>query len=132
GVTEEQPTNVHFTFDYMLSMPTNPAVKEFEWSWIWTQVVTYVKVKTGADVENLNKKLETFADRGALRTFQILKLDYETFSREKGGWKLALQPVRDIHLYSYETGNRLGKTGDIRYVYIFSEIGAFILLIAII
>src|SRR5690606_26916989 len=95
GVTEEQPTNVHFTFDYMLSMPTNPAVKEFEWSWIWTQVVTYVKVKTGADVENLNKKLETFADRGALRTFQILKLDYETFSREKGGWKLALQPVRD-------------------------------------
>jgi len=132
GVTEEQPTNVHFTFDYMLSMPTNPAVKEFEWSWIWTQVVTYVKVKTGADVENLNKKLETFADRGALRTFQILKLDYETFSREKGGWKLALQPVRDIHLYSYETGNRLGKTGDIRYVYIFSAIGAFILLIAII
>src|SRR5690606_25735782 len=31
-----------------------------------------------------------------------------------------------------ETGNRLGKTGDIRYVYIFSAIGAFILLIAII
>ena len=49
GVTEVQPTNSHFHFDFLLSMYSNPNIKRFEWSWIWTQVVTYVKLRPGAD-----------------------------------------------------------------------------------
>ena len=132
GVTEQQPTNAHFNFDYLLSIYTNTGVKEFEWSWIWTQVVTYVKLRPDADLIALNGKLKSFADRGALATFQRLQLDYPSFAKERGGWHLYLQPVKDIHLSSYETGNRLGPEGDVRYVVIFSAIGLFILLIAII
>lgn len=132
GVTKTQPTNVHFQFDYLVSMPTNPAVKEFEWSWIWTQVVTYVKLRPDADPVALDSKLRTFADRRAVPTFQKLHMDYESFVKEKGGWKVYLQSVKDIHLDSYKTGNRLGSEGDIRYVVVFSAVGIFILLIAII
>lgn len=132
GVTEEQPPNVHFKFDYLVSMYTNEAIKEFDWSWVWTQVVTYVKLRPDADPDALDQKLKTFANRGALATFQKLRMDYSGFAQERGGWKLYLQPVRDIHLQSYKTGNRLGQEGDIRYVYIFSAVGIFILLIAII
>ena len=132
GVTEKQPSNTHFHFDYLLSMYTNPDVKEFDWSWIWTQVVTYVKLKPNSDVLALEKKLRTFPDRHAPATFQKLQMDYEAFKKEKGGWELYLQPVKDIHLQSYKTGNRLGPEGDIKYVYIFSAVGVFILLIAVI
>ena len=132
GVTVPQPKNTHFNFDYLFSMYTNESVKQFEWSWIWTQVVTYVKLRPDADVAALEQKLKTFADRGALPTFQMLRMDYTAFAKERGGWHLYLQPLKDIHLQSYKTGNRLGQNGDIRYVYIFSAVGIFILLIAII
>ena len=132
GVTEEQPSNMHFHFDYLLSMYTNPSIKEFEWSWIWTQVVTYVKLRPGADANQIDEKLKTFADRHAPATFQRLQMDYKEFLSEKGPWLLYLQPVKDIHLYSSGIGNRLGPVGDINYVYILSAIAVFILLIAVI
>ena len=132
GVTQEQPTNMHFRFDYLLSMYTNPAIKEFEWSWIWTQVVTYVKLSAGADVDHLNERLKSFADRHAPATFQRLQMDYKEFINEKGPWVLSLQPVDEIHLHSDRIGNRLGAVGDIKYVYALSVIAAFILLIAVV
>lgn len=132
GVTEAQPLNVHFGFDYLLSMYTNPYVKEFEWSWIWTQVVTYVKLRPAADVEALNSKLITFADRHAPATFKRFNMDYGEFMKEKGAWMLYLQPVKDIYLYSNKIGNRLGPVGDIKYVYVLGIIASFILLIAIV
>ena len=138
GVTEEQPKNMHFNFDYLLSMPTNPAVKQFEWSWIWTQVVTYVRLRPGTDVAAMKEKLNNFGDRHAPATFKMLGMDYEEFLREKGSWSLYLQPVKDIHLYSgspsdpMAIGNRLGRTGDIRYVVILGSVGVFILLIAVV
>ncbi|MEJ7645624.1 MAG: ABC transporter permease [Chryseolinea sp.] len=132
GVTEAQPKNVHFHFDYLLSMHTNPAMKEFEWSWIYTQVVTYVKLRPGADVAALDSKLKTVANRHAPATFVKLRMDYNEFVKEKGAWLLYLQPVKDIHLYSASAGNRLGPVGDINYVYVLGIIAGFILLIAIV
>lgn len=132
GVTAEQPTNSHFTFDYLLSMHTNPNIREFEWSWIWTQVVTYVRVKPGTDAEALAAKLKTMPDRHAPATFRKLNMDYAEFKKEKGNWELFLQPLYDVHLYSAQIGNRLGTSGDIRYIYVFGIVAVFILLIAII
>lgn len=132
GVTSQQPTNVHFNFDYLLSIYTNPALKDNEWSWIWTQVVTYVKLKPDTDVAALEIKFKGLANRYAPATFQRLGMDYDEFVKERGAWQLFIQPMRDIHLYSIDMGNRLGPTGDIQNVYVFSLIGVFILLIAIV
>ncbi len=132
GVTEPQPSNQHFDFDYLLSMATNPNIKEFEWSWIWTQVATYVKLRPDADPIALNEKLKTFADQHAPATFKKLRMDYKEFLQEKGAWIVTLQPVQDIYLYSDKIGNRLGPVGDIKYVYILGIIAGFILLIAVV
>jgi putative ABC transport system permease protein len=132
GVTEQQPTNSHFHFDYLISMYTNPSIKDYDWSWIWTQVVTYVKVKPNTNVVSLGAKLRNFPDTYALATFQRLNMDYDAFKKVRGGWSLYLHPVNDIHLHSSKIGNRLGPNGDIMYVYVFSAVGFFILLIAII
>lgn len=132
GVTEEQPRNMHFHFDYMVSIYTNPSIKDFEWSWIWTQVVTYVKIRPDADVAALEKKFDGIATRYVEPTFARFGMNYQDFIKEKDGWHFYLQPVRSIHLYSQNTGNRLGPVSDIRYVYIFSMVGGFVLLLAII
>jgi putative ABC transport system permease protein len=133
GITTPQPTNTHFNFDYLISMYSNPSIKEFEWSWIWTQVVTYVKLKPQTDVATLARKLKNAPDQYAPNTFKRLGMDYKEFVKERGAWELFIQPVRDIHLYSTDMGeNRLGITGDIQNVYIFSLVGIFILLIAVV
>jgi putative ABC transport system permease protein len=132
GVTEVQPENIHFHFDYLISMYTNPNIKQFEWSWVWTQTVTYVKLRKDADPVAVDNKLKSFADRHAPATFKRIGMNYEEFMREKGGWFLYIQPVKDIYLYSDSIGNRIGPVGDIKYVYILSAVAIFILLIAVV
>jgi putative ABC transport system permease protein len=132
GVTMKQPENVHFHFDYLVSMYTSPAVREFEWSWIWTQVVTYVRLKPGTDPAVLEKKFESLASRHVAPTFARFGIAYEDFIRGKDGWNFYLQPLQDVYLYSSKIGNRVGALGDIRYVYIFSAVGLFVILLAVI
>jgi len=132
GVTAKQPDNIHFHFDYLISIYTNPYIKEFEWSWIWTQVVTYVKLRPGVDVAAFNEKLQTFSNRHVPRTFEKLNMDYKQFMAERGSWQMYLQPVADVHLYSSAIGNRLGAVGDITFVSVLAVVAFIILLIAVV
>ena len=132
GVTTKQAKNSHFNFDYLLSMATNPAMKDFEWSWVYTQVVTYVKVAPGADIELLKRKVATAPDTHARATFKRLGMDFDQFVRERGKWELYLQPLKEVHLHSARMGNRLGTTGNIQTVMVLGAVGIFILLIAVI
>jgi putative ABC transport system permease protein len=132
GVTHPQPSNMHFKFDYLLSMPTNPAMKNFEWSWIFTQVVTYVKLKPGTDAALFDEKIRKAPDTHAQSTFQRLRMDYNEFVKERGAWELYAQPLKEVHLFSGKMGNRLGASGDIRSVVVLGAIGIFILAIAVV
>lgn len=125
-----QPDNSHFNFNFLLSMHTNRAVKKFEWSWIWTQIVTYVELEEGVNPSALEQKFSTISDNHVAPTLQRFKIDYDEFMEGKGDWNFYLQPVRDIHLYSASIGNRLGNVGDITYVYIFSCVALFVLILA--
>lgn len=132
GVTEKQPDNVHFNFNCMLSIYTNPDATDFEWSWIWTQVVTYIKVAPGTDPASLQEKFEIIASKYVAPTFARFGILYEDFIKDKDGWNFYLKPVRDIHLHSVKEDNRIGPVSDIKYIYIFSSVGIFVLIIAII
>ncbi|MEM9856953.1 MAG: ABC transporter permease [Bacteroidota bacterium] len=131
GVTEPQPTNVHFHFDFLLSMYSNPNIKRFEWSWIWTQVVTYVKLRPGTDPKILEKKLESIGERSVKPALaSTLNMDYEELVGSKGGYNFYLQPVKDIYLKSSSIGNRIGPVGDMTYGYIFGAIAFMIIFLA--
>lgn len=130
GVTERQPENAHFHFDYLMSMNTNPNIKKFEWSWIWTQVVTYVKLKAGTNAETLEAKLRNLGERRVKPSCERYGIDYDQIIKGKNGWNFYIQPVRDIHLYSSEIGNRLGPVSDITQIYVFGILGLIVLIIA--
>jgi putative ABC transport system permease protein len=130
GVTETQPDNIHFHFDYLLSLYTIPNIKQFEWSWIWTQVVTYAKLRENADEDVLEAKLATLGEKRVKPSSERYGIDYDQIIAGKGGWNFYLQPVRDIRLHSVNIGNRLGPLGDITYVWVFGIIGLFVLILA--
>lgn len=131
GVTRPQADNMHFHIDFLLSMPTNPNVEKFDWSWIWTQVATYAKVAPNTDVQALESKFPAFADQYVKPTFARLGMDYHDFVKDKGGWNFYLQPATDIHLKSANIGNRIGPTGDIAIVKLMRLIAVLILVIGV-
>ena len=132
AVAKDLPVNMHFNFDFLLSMPTNPNVEEFDWSWIWTQMVTYVKVKQGTRPQFVNEKMKEISDRHIRGTFGRLGMDFEDFVSSKGGWNFYLQPVTDIHLQSNNIGNRIGPTVDGQVVGSFKLLAMLILIVAMI
>ncbi|UII20132.1 ABC transporter permease [Fulvivirga ligni] len=127
GVTEKQPTNAHFHFDLLLSMPTNPAVKRFEWSWIWTQMHTYVRIKN--NVPKVEEGMHGLAHKYAMDAFNRLGISMADFESQKGKLDFVLQPVEDIHLNSSVGGN-IEPVSDVTYVYIFGTVAIFIMFLA--
>jgi putative ABC transport system permease protein len=82
-------------------------------NWGFNSFGTYVMLEQSASADNLNQKLA-----GYLKKYSDEDTD-----------ELVLQPLTDIHLFS-NLGHDLRNRGDIKYVWIFSALAAFVLLIA--
>ncbi|WP_424961633.1 ABC transporter permease [Ekhidna sp.] len=128
GVYEDIPANTHFHHNMMLSMST------FEWAnnqnWLSTNFNTYVKIKEGIPGEELEAKfpdmIQTYC---APLIEQFLNMNMEEFRNSGNALGFSLFPLTDIHLNSNKDSD-LEANGDIKYVYIFSAVGLFILLLA--
>lgn len=128
GVFKDMPKNQHFEFHVLGSMETLEEAKRQ--MWLSMNFQTYLVLAEGTDVEAFKA---TFPDM--LRKYvgpevkQFLNLDWDDLENGESEMAMDLQPVTDIHLKSDLQGE-LEANGDIKYVYIFSAIALFILLIA--
>lgn len=120
GVIEDTPVNSHFRADFVALLDTNrPQFKEFLDSWDRIRTHTYIKLKPGVDVKNIESDLSEFVTRNdALR--QLDEGDDMAFN---------FISVADIHLFGTKPGH-LRLNGDITTVITFSIIALFILIIA--
>ncbi|HVU99298.1 MAG TPA: ABC transporter permease [Puia sp.] len=118
GVMKDLPGNSHLKASMIISVATfermdstlNRSWDSYGWS-------AYVLLKPGAGADRLQAKLPGYLEKkGGAALF-----------RNKQVPTLLLEPLRDIYLYSTRDESR---TGHITNVYIFSIIGAFIVLIA--
>jgi putative ABC transport system permease protein len=128
GVIRGVPDNAHFHFDLFGSMATWPDAQSP--SWMTSGYYTYLVLPAGYDGKTLEAKLPAMVDKymgPQLRT--ALGVTMTQFRAAGNNLSFELQPLTDIHLHSNLTGE-LQPPGDIRYVYIFSVVGAFMLLIA--
>lgn len=80
---------------------------------------SYVKLKPGADPKGFESKLDDFLERNGGAEFKAAG-----FSK-----KLFMQPLEDIYLHS-NYGYEVASNGNIKYLFIFTTIAAFLLLIA--
>lgn len=128
GVFEDVPSNSHFHFGMFLSMPSLEESKQE--IWLSNNFHTYLLLREGTDVAALQTKLnETFETYAAPQIEQYANASYEDFLGAGNYFNYLLQPLTDIHLHS-DLSAEIEANGDIRYVYIFSAIALFMLLIA--
>jgi putative ABC transport system permease protein len=130
GIVKSPPHNSHLQFDLLTSISSHPEVAYFDWSWFWMQVVTYAKLEKGVSTRVVETKIPALVKKYAPAAFKRVGSSYDELVANGGRWNFVFQPLTDIYLGSGQTGNRLGPIGNKAYVYIFSTIAVFILLIA--
>jgi putative ABC transport system permease protein len=128
AVIKNIPEQSHFHADFLVSMASNPEGHSTEW--LRSDYNTYVLMRKGADYKRLEAQFPQFLRKysgGQMQ--QELNMSYDTFEKNGSFFRLNMMPLTDIHLHSNLTGE-LGTNGNVEYVYIFSAIAIFILLIA--
>ncbi len=128
GVIKDIPVNSHFHFDLLGSMAGIPQSKEA--NWMSSDFYTYLVLREGYDYKKLESKLPQVVEKYIGP--QMKEGTGQTLAEfRKSGSDISfhLQPLTDIHLHSDFT-NDLGQPGNVQYIYIFSAIAVFMLLIA--
>jgi len=128
GIAANVPHNSHIQFDFLLSfVSTERSRGEF---WISNSFLTYIRLKPGADISEVGEKLNAIVRKYAGPQFvAAMGISYEEFEKTGNSYGFYLEPMQDIYLRS-AVGNDLGAVGNIQYIYIFSIIAIFILVIA--
>ncbi len=131
GVVADPPGNSHFDFDMLASMPSFARVKQFDWSWIWLQMVTYVVLEQGASATEIDAKMPALVEKHGKSVIERFSgMSFQEFESSGGRWSFAPQLLTRIRLYSAQVGNRLGEIGDINTVYLLSVVGLLLVVIA--
>ena len=128
GVYEAFPANSHFHFEVLISVSDDSGMNSNQWTSNYLQ--TYFKIHEESTTEGIEEKLDEMVAVHAGPEFdQFMEGGFEQFLEGGGRYKYFFQPVADIHLHSHYDGE-LEPNGNITYVYIFSAIGLFIIVIA--
>ncbi len=126
GVLSNIPRNSHFKFNFLASMASFEELASGYFkglgAWFNNGFYTYLLFQENHDIPGLEKQLPAFVHKYMSESFSVVsKSAYEL--------DLNLEPLTDIYLRS-NLSNQVEAVSDIRYVYIFSVIAFFILLIA--
>lgn len=127
GVFDKVPDNSHFHPDAFLSMTTwhvtNP-------TWSNLGEYTYLLLNKNADAKKLQEKFPQLVAQHVVPEIQRdMGVSLAEAQKSVNTFIFSLQPLTDIHLYSH-TKYEIEPGGDIQYVYIFSVLAVFILLLA--
>jgi putative ABC transport system permease protein len=117
GVLKNTPQNSHIKFDFLASLSTLEA-QDQNYGKIWGSMsaYTYVLLAPGSTPLEVEKKFSGF-----IRKHRNQKAAQR--------WKFFLQPLTSIHLNSH-LNYEMETNSDIKYIYIFSAIALFIIVIA--
>ena len=115
AVAQDFPSNAHFKADMVVSLST---LGDLSSLWSFHMFSTYLLLRDHASPIALEQKMSGFVTRYIIGNPQA-----------DGPQQIHLQPLTSIHLTSHLTGE-LEANSDQGYIYIFSGIALFILLIA--
>lgn len=128
GVIKDIPSQSHFNFDFFVSMASLKESRNN--NWISTNFNTYVLLKEGADPKKLDAQFDGLVEKYMAPQFMAtMSINLEELKKSGSYEKHFLTPLTSIHLHSNKVAE-LGANSSIQYVYIFSAIAFFILLIA--
>lgn len=118
GVMADVPSNSHFRFNALLSMSTfRKSRPEIFDEWGYVDFYTYFLVNGKFDQQKFEQKIPAF----------LAKQTDDPNSK----YSIAIEPLKDVYLRT-EAQRQPGETGNLSNIYVFSIIGLFILVIAMI
>ncbi|MCR8561413.1 ABC transporter permease [Mucilaginibacter sp. BJC16-A38] len=129
GVMENFPTTSHLQYDFMLTLTDKAQWPGEQQTWDASNYPTYVMLKPGANVAQLEKKITADIDKNYILP-NLLKSGYKDARTEVNKLSFQLQPIGDVHLKSYNMYDETNNRGDIRFIWLFGAIAGFILTIA--
>jgi putative ABC transport system permease protein len=128
AVIRDMPVQSHFRADIFVPMLEHKDSREGDW--ISQNYNTYIVFKPGADIKKLDAAFNLLLNRETAPLVQsTLNISMADFNKQGGFVRSNLIPVTAIHLYSHRTGE-LRANGSVQYIYIFSAVALFILIIA--
>ncbi len=129
GIMRKHPPSTHMDYDFLVNFETlNRAMEpvnnqllygDLSRNWQNFRIYTYLLLDANADPKAVEVKMRTLIEERLGRILRTAGVELNPY----------LQKLTDIHLKSNLEGE-LGPTGDESYIYIFSAVAVFILLIA--
>jgi putative ABC transport system permease protein len=129
GIMKKHPPTTHMDYDFLVNFETlNKAIEpvnkqllygDLSRNWQNFRIYTYLLLDAHADAGTVEAKMRTLLVERLGRLMRTAGVELNPY----------LQKLTDIHLRSDLQGE-LGPTGDESYIYIFSAVAVFILLIA--
>ena len=127
GLASPAPGNSHFHYSALVSFESSKG-QLFE-GWTGNSLHTYVKLNPQNRVEDTNHNLDGIVAKYVGKEVeQGLGISFDEFKKNGGEYRYYLYPLTDTHLKS-PTQDDIEPNGEVKYVYIFSIIGIFILVI---
>jgi putative ABC transport system permease protein len=120
GVMKDVPHNTHLPFSALVPIGGNLRMYEKNpISWGSFNISTYLLLREGTDIQAFQDKVQEMYEK------------YAAQALEESNWQVEyeLEPVTDIYLKS-EAGTYSGRSSDMKFVYIFSIVAFFMLLVA--
>jgi putative ABC transport system permease protein len=120
GVMEDIPLNSHLKIETLVSLEgssvaANPGLS-------WRAVDIYVRFKSPEDAAAMAGKLRDFE-------YEYFEGDLTKEEIDRSDDHFEFHSVSSIHLYSHRE-KEMGRNSDIQYIYLFSALAVFIILIA--
>lgn len=127
GVMEDYPANSHLQYDFLLTLTGVEFWGGEQTWWQASNYPTYILLKPGVDATALEKKMT----KGVIDKYMLPPMiesgqvgAIEILSKAR----LELQPVANIHLGATVNDHLLH--GDMRFIWLFGAVAAFILILA--
>src|SRR6201996_5986428 len=105
AVLKDLPSQSSLQFDILQSNVGVPPVKRFNWSWIWLQMGTYVKLRehvpnSPADIARLEARFPAMIKVQAASAFKRIGQPLDEMAKKGDKYEVQLQPLTDVHLFS--------------------------------
>jgi putative ABC transport system permease protein len=131
GVVKDISDNSYIDFDMLMSITSFPKVKENSWSWVWTQLQTFILLDKHSDIEHTRLKLEKIPRKYAESSLQAsMNLSFDDYLKKGKSWELFLQPLTKIHLHSDNVDGNFITIGNFKIVYALAGAAIFIILLS--
>ena len=128
GVMKDPPHNTHLQFDMLLSFQTRgDAASQI---WVSNNFATYILLPDHYPYKELEEKFTGMVVKYVgPQIKEYMGVNIEDFVAKGNSYGYFLQPLTDIHLNT-EIGHSMKESHSRKYLYIFTIIGLFIILIA--